>query len=564
MSDDSHSDIDMDLSFPMPPNKPKSSGKSVSETTGESSHKNDDPTFANASNAADSPEPAAPSGVSAVASSDESTTAPMRSESSEDADILHRRAGRPPKPPVPRPKNGDVVDTFWDIPPIEFPTSNSSDEPVDGPRHAASKGMPSTAETQVIASGNTPDIVDSSSDEGDDAKTTVLKTDASSAAPTAPPEHAPETTAFSGTRLFPESGPAAQETAIIETVPSLDFGNVISGETPAAIPPVAAAGDESVDENAHGSENSETPARKRLFKPVAISITIVILVAAVAVGGVLLWRNRENDAEHSAALSTCTSASETYNTARDALDQALADAKDEQAITADQVADAATVSSLSDAIDEANGIGEAAACGTSLSSVDLQHNAKTNQKLAQQLTDSAGKVTDAAKAVADSRDAKAEADKANARNALRTAVNDAQTLLDNSLWAVADNTTRVTLEEAINTANALLQQDDPDLKALQDAQTALQSASDGVNASMEELAAQNATNNNGYYDYGYAGGGGGRVAPGGDNGGDTANSGPVSSSDDTNNASETPNTSADQNSDGNVPSGTGEALSGNE
>lgn len=510
MSDGSHSDIDMDLSFPMPSNKPTAD---------------------------------------------------------DDVDILQRaadNASRPPKPPVPRSENGDVVDTFWDIPPIEFPTSNSSDEPVDGPRHAASKGMPSTAETQVIASGNTPDIVDSSSDEGDDAKTTVLKTDASSAAPTAPSEHAPETTAFSGTRLFPENGPAAQETAIIETVPSLDFGSVISGETPAAIPPVAAAGDESVDENAHGSENSETPARKRLFKPVAISITIVILVAAVAVGGVLLWRNRENDAEHSAALSTCTSASEAYNTARDALDQALADTKDEQAITADQVADAATVSSLSDAIDEANAISEAAACGTSLSAVDLQHNAKTNQDLAQQLTDSVGKVTDAAKAVADSRDAKAEADKANARNSLQTAVNDAQTLLDNSLWAVADNTTRVTLEEAINTANALLQQDDPDLKALQDAQTALQSASDGVNASMEELAAQNATNNNGYYDYGYAGGGGGRVAPGGDNGGDTANSGPVSSSDDTNNAPETPNTSADQNSDGNVPSGTGEALSGNE
>lgn len=443
MSDGSHSDIDMDLSFPMPSNKPTAD---------------------------------------------------------DDVDILQRaadNASRPPKPPVPRSENGDVVDTFWDIPPIEFPTSNSGDEPVDGPRHAASKGMPSTAETQVIASGNTPDIVDSSSDEGDDAKTTVLKTDASSAAPTAPSEHAPETTAFSGTRLFPESGPAAQETAIIETVPSLDFGSVISGETPAAIPPVAAAGDESVNENAHGSENSETPARKRLFKPVAISITIVILVAAVAVGGVLLWRNRENDAEHSAALSTCTSASETYNTARDALDQALADAKDEQAITADQVADAATVSSLSDAIDEANGIGEAAACSTSLSSVDLQHNAKTNQDLAQQLTDSAGNVTDAAKAVADSRDAKTETDKTNARNALQTAVNDAQTLLDNSLWAVADNTTRVTLEEAINAANELLQQDNPDLAALQNAQAALQSASDGVNASMQELAAQNA--------YSYAG-----------------------------------------------------------
>lgn len=59
------------------------------------------------------------------------------------------------------------------------------------------------------------------------------------------------------------------------------------------------------------------------------------------------------------------------------------------------------------------------------------------------------------------------------------------------------NTTRVTLEEAINAANELLQQDNPDLAALQNAQAALQTASDGVNVSMQELAAQNA--------YSYAG-----------------------------------------------------------
>lgn len=285
-----------------------------------------------------------------------------------------------------------------------------------------------------------------------------------------------------------------------------------------------------------------------------IAIVSVVLVAAVAVGGVLLWRNRENDADHTAALSTCTGASEEYITARDTLDQALADAQDEQAITADQVADAATVSALSDAIDDANAIDEAAACGTSLSTVDLQRNAKTNQELAQQLTDNADNVTEAAKAVSDSRDEKTAADKASARNTLQTAVNDAQTLLDNSLWAVADNATRVTLEEAINTANALLQQDDPDLKSLQDAQTALQSASDGVNASMEELAAQNATADNGYYnyDYGYTYG---------DTGGDTTPVVPETPSDpqqDSNLGSEgTPGTGSSQSSDEGASSGTG-------
>lgn len=477
MSAGSHSDIDMDLSFPVPPNKPTANG---------------------------------------------------------DAGILQRavgNAGKPPKPPVPRAKDGDVVDTFWDIPPIEFPAHDPSDEPADGPRHAAPKGVPSTAETRVIASADATNLANSASDVGADTGTTVLEaslpvdgettvrmTDASGVTSPAPSDRSQETSSFEGARLFPESGPAAQETAVIGTVPSLDFGSVISGKSPAEIPPTIAPVGGSVADDAHGMGNSEPPVKKRSHKSVIIAIVSVVLVAAAAVGGVLLWHNRENDADHTAALSTCTGASEEYNTARDALDQALADTKDEQAITADQVADAATVSSLSDAIDEANAISAAAACGTSLSAVDLQHNAKTNQDLAQQLTDSVGKVTDAAKAVADSRDAKAEADKTNARNALQTAVNDAQTLLDNSLWAVADNTTRVTLEEAINAANELLQQDNPDLAALQNAQAALQLASDGVNSSMQELAAQNATANNGYYDYGYAGNLGGPTDTDDDNG----------------------------------------------
>lgn len=513
MSDGSHSDIDMDLSFPVPPNKPTANG---------------------------------------------------------DADILQRaagNAGKPPKPPVPRAEDGDVVDTFWDIPPIEFPAPDPSDEPADGPRHAAPKGVPSTAETRVIASADATNLADSASDVGADTGTTVLEaplpvdgettvtmTDTSGATSPTPSDRSQETSSFEGTRLFPESGPAAQETAVIGTVPSLDFGSVISGKSSVEIPPTIAPVGGSVADDTHGMGNSEPPVKKRSYKPVIIAIVSVVLVAAVAVGGVLLWRNRENDADHTAALSTCTGASEEYITARDTLDQALADAQDEQAITADQVADAATVSALSDAIDDANAIDEAAACGTSLSTVDLQRNAKTNQELAQQLTDNADNVTEAAKAVSDSRDEKTAADKASARNTLQTAVNDAQTLLDNSLWAVADNATRVTLEEAINTANALLQQDDPDLKSLQDAQTALQSASDGVNASMEELAAQNATADNGYYnyDYGYTYG---------DTGGDTTPVVPETPSDpqqDSNLGSEgTPGTGSSQSSDEGASSGTG-------
>ena len=303
--------------------------------------------------------------------------------------------------------------------------------------------MPSTAETQVIDSGNSAVIADSSSDEDDDAEATVLIPDATSAAPATPLERSTETSVLNGTWLFPESGPAAQETAIIESVPALDFGCVISGEAPAAIPPAAVAGDDQSRENAYDSEILRNVGQETVAQTRGRSHRYCGSGRGRGRRRCAVMAYRENDSEHSAALSTCTSASETYNTARDALDQALADTKDEQAITADQVADAATVSSLSDAIDEANAISAAAACGTSLSAVDLQHNAKTNQDLAQQLTDSAGKVTDAAKAVADSRDAKAEAGQSQRPKLAADRSQRAQTLLDNSLWAVADNTTRV-------------------------------------------------------------------------------------------------------------------------
>jgi peptidoglycan hydrolase CwlO-like protein len=56
---------------------------------------------------------------------------------------------------------------------------------------------------------------------------------------------------------------------------------------------------------------------------------------------------------------------------------------------------------------------------------------------------------------------------------------------------VADNSTRVALEDAIKTANDLLGQNKPDTVAMQKALTGLQTASDSVKASMNDLVVQN-------------------------------------------------------------------------
>ena len=67
-----------------------------------------------------------------------------------------------------------LYDTFWDIPPIEFPGPEPGEEAKDGPRHAAPKGVPSTAETRVIASRNASTVA--SAFDGTETGTAVLGT----------------------------------------------------------------------------------------------------------------------------------------------------------------------------------------------------------------------------------------------------------------------------------------------------------------------------------------------------------------------------------------------------
>ena len=66
-------------------------------------------------------------------------------------------------------------------------------------------------------------------------------------------------------------------------------------------------------------------------------------------------------------------------------------------------------------------------------------------------------------------DSKNAEDQANAQQALQSKIAEAQTLLDNSLYAVDDNSTRVTLESDIANANTVLSQQGTDVKAMQDA-----------------------------------------------------------------------------------------------
>ena len=432
--------------------------------------------------------------------------------------------------PIVRANRGDIVDTAWDIPSIEFPEPEPEPAPKDGPRHAPAKGAYSTAQLRRMqqnsaeASTRAMPLSEVAGERtevmGDDAPTAVLSGDTSASATAVIPGSGstaatavfPGGDVLSSTRLFPGSMDPTPRTAQSrdERLSGLEFSTMppaIAHRLPDEVP-----------------QPPEEP-RKRSKTPVIIGVIVAIAVVAAAIAGVLVWRNGQSEADHAAALAACTKSSSEANDARAALDAALKDAQDASALTADQVADSATLDTLKQAIEDADALDEVAACGADLSAADLDAHARSNGTLAEQFTSAADNVTKAAKAVTDSRDAKTASDTKAAQDDLQTAVTEAQTLLDNSLWAVADNTTRVALEQAIDIANTALQSGDADLKTLEDAQEELQRAVDGVNESMEELAAINAGQqapsqyqqytygNNGYGTYDPSGTGAGTAGP---------------------------------------------------
>ena len=173
------------------------------------------------------------------------------------------------------------------------------------------------------------------------------------------------------------------------------------------------------------------------------------------------------------------------STAQKALAKALADAKSAQSITADQVADGATIDTLKKAIAAVKNV-EAVECKTSASTSDLKEYAKTATSQTKTAKKNATAIIAAAKAVTDSKNAK---DQANAQQALQGKIAEAQTLLDNSLYAVDDNSTRVTLESDIANANTVLSQQGTDVKAMQDAVNTLTASMDAVNTSMANYSA---------------------------------------------------------------------------
>ena len=379
------------------------------------------------------------------------------------------------------PARGDIVDTFWDIPPISFDGNADSAAPGDGNSTGAvadgsQSAFPSFDEVMEWPAASAANTDGGASPFSDAAATPPMTFAAPDTAESAQSPQQDDDATLSLFAPVPEAKP--QRDSATDDL-SIDFSAIEQNPEPVEEP----EGDRAAKVSRGGKGG------KKRTKGIIISVIAALVVIAAIIGGVWYWRFSEQRQEshqlHQDALTACTEAVDQNSTAQKALTKALVDTKSAQSITADQVADGATVDALKKAIAAVKNV-EAVECKTSASTSDLKEYAKTATSQTKTAKKNATAITAAAKAVTDSKNAK---DQANAQQALQGKIAEAQTLLDNSLYAVDDNSTRVTLESDIANANTVLSQQGTDVKAMQDAVNTLTASMDAVNTSMANYSA---------------------------------------------------------------------------
>ena len=221
--------------------------------------------------------------------------------------------------------------------------------------------------------------------------------------------------------------------------------------------------------------NGEHKPRPKWLVPVVAAGVVVVLVAA-GFGGWKMYESRQ----HESAMADCTQSVKAMQSSAKSAQATVGRYREAAGIQADQVQDAKTVDAMHRTIKTAGGIKpQVVVCDASMSTSDLHAATSKARRTTDHLKAIDRDYAKAGKAVVASRDAKILED---AKSALAGKKDEAARLLGDSDGKVADNATRDALQKAIDQAGGVK---GGKAKDYQDAASALQSAVDQVNASMQ-------------------------------------------------------------------------------
>lgn len=409
----------------------------------------------------------------------------------------------------------DVVDTFWDIPLITFSEVESAVErgEASDAAYAQAAATSMTAATSSTPVSDAPTVNLRVEDFPNIAGKHISGADNDSASSCEPDSTSSSTATLDFTQSA-DASPSAESAertvsfaSPVESASSADSTMPLFVDSPASASTAFIPESLPMPDDLSDMENDEhdplrlvpVPPKKSHRKTIIIiTVAIVAVVALVAAGvGFGVWqrqqydRGLERNEQHRTALSMCKKSSKAYEKAVKEYKAALKNAKSLQNVKSDQVSDAKTLTTLQSAVKDAQNLTAVGECSADLSNAELRQRSKVMNKQLPTLQSQSKTLNDSATAVTNSQKAKETQDNADALKKLEAAINNAQSLLDNSLYQVADDSTRVTLQSAIDHALELFNGNSTDTNAINQSITDLQTASDDVNASMNALAAQN-------------------------------------------------------------------------
>ena len=198
---------------------------------------------------------------------------------------------------------------------------------------------------------------------------------------------------------------------------------------------------------------------------------------ALVVAGLLWWHSNSSKASQAVALAECKVAAKQYTNAQKKLTTAISNGQTSAQTSTSDVADANTLTTLNQALQDAGNPADTAKCDSSLNATELKSHTKELQNDASDMADKTDAINNAIKAVNTS---KATADTNTLKSNLSSAISQAQGTLDNSAGSVADENTRTALQNAITEANTVMNGTSPSESDVNNAISKLQKAESDV------------------------------------------------------------------------------------
>lgn len=251
---------------------------------------------------------------------------------------------------------------------------------------------------------------------------------------------------------------------------------------PAVMPPSIPLNQVSDEDDSDGAEPRHGGSgKKNTRKIVGIAVAVVAVIALV-VAGLLWWHSNSSKASQAVALAECKVAAKQYTNAQKKLTTAISNGQTSAQTSTSDVADANTLTTLNQALQDAGNPANTAKCDSSLNATELKSHTKELQNDASDMADKTDAINNAIKAVNTS---KATADTDTLKSNLSSAISQAQGTLDNSAGSVADENTRTALQNAITEANTVMNGTSPSESDVNNAISKLQKAESDVTASMQ-------------------------------------------------------------------------------